>query len=362
MRQHPTIPPLQQHGLTLIELLIAMTIGLFIAGAVSALYINTRSGFNYLEEVSRIQETGRFAMDTISRDIRMAGYNGCGKDTTLVNVVTGASTGPFLNFSIPIRGYGDGVAFPSAITNAGAISGTDAIVLLGTDTSSELVVQNHNPSSAQIDTNTHSVKPGEILLITDCAKASIFQVTGPTNNNNNATNVVHNTGTGTPGNCTKFLGASCGSTPVSYTYKPGSSLMRVYSNAYFIANSSLNNGTRSLWSLALEGNTGGSASARELLVGVSDMQINYGLDMNGDGSADQYVTANIVESGGNWGKVIAVRVSLLVASTRTNVATGKQSYAFQTSSGSTTESTVTPGDGVLRQAFSETVVARNRVK
>ncbi|RIX47017.1 MAG: prepilin-type N-terminal cleavage/methylation domain-containing protein [Rhodocyclales bacterium GT-UBC] len=350
-----------QRGLTLIELLIAMAIGLFVVGAVSVLYINTRSGFNYLEEVSRIQETGRFAIDTISRDIRMAGYNGCGKDvTTIANVVNGASSSPFLDFSTPIRGYGDGVAFPTALSSAGAISGTDAIVLLGVDTSSEMVVQNHNPSSAQIDTNTHSVKPGEILLITDCAKASIFQMTGPTNNNNNATNVVHNTGTGTPGNCTKFLGASCPSA-LTYTYKPGSSLIKIYSNAYFIANSSLNNGTRSLWSLALEGSTSGSAVAKELLVGVNNMQIYYGLDMDGDGSADRYVTADVVQSSGIWSKVNTVRISLLVTSTNTKVATGKQSYLFQTTSGSTTESTVTPGDRILRRVFSETVVARNRV-
>lgn len=360
MRQRQIKQSHDQLGLTLIELLIAMTIGLFIVGAVAALYINTRSGFNYLEEVSRIQETGRFAIDTISRDIRMAGYNGCGKNvTSLANVVTDASSSPFLDFSTPIRGYGDGLAHPSALSDAGAISGTDSIVLLGVDTSSELVVKNHNPAAAQIDTNTHSIKPGEILLITDCAKASIFQMTGPTNNNNNATNIVHNTGTGTPGNCTKLLGVSCPGS-VSYTYKPGSSLIKIYSNAYFIANSSLNNGTRSLWSLALEGSTSGSAAARELLVGVSDMQIYYGLDTDGDGSADRFVTANVVESGGNWSKVISVRISLLVASTRTKIATGKQSYAFQTTAGSTTESTVSPADGVLRRVFSETVVARNR--
>ena len=66
----------RQRGLTLVELLIALTIGLFVVGAIGVLYVNTRNGFNYANEVARIQEVGRFALETMNRDIRMAGYNG----------------------------------------------------------------------------------------------------------------------------------------------------------------------------------------------------------------------------------------------------------------------------------------------
>lgn len=345
-----------QRGLTLVELMVALTIGLFLVGAVSALYVNTRSSFDYSNEVARIQETGRFALDTISRDMRMAGYNGCGQSVQTVNVLQNASTNPLLDIATPIRGYEGGVdTLPSALSGAGAIAGSDAVILIGGSGSGDMVVQSHNPTSAQIDTTMHSVQAGEILIVTDCAKASVFQVSGPTNGGNNATNVVHNTGTGTPGNCSKFLGASCPGSS-SYTYKPGSSMMRVFSNAYFIANSSLGNGTRALWSLVLEGSTG-TPVARELLVGVDDMQIAYGVDANLDGSVDSYVAASSVA---NWSQVAAIKVSLLVRSTRTNITTSSQRYFYMTTPGGVAESEVIPTDRILRRVFTETVVARNR--
>lgn len=340
-----------QRGVTLIELMIAMVIGFFLVGVVMSLYFNMRTSFRYQETFSRLQENGRFSLDMLARDIRMAGYNGCGDLTDLANVVNGGATNPFLNFTTPVIGYEGGVStFPTEITAAGAIAGTDAIILLGVDTSSELVVQGHNPPSAQINTNVHSIKPGEILLITDCSHASVFQITGPTNNNNNATNVVHNTGTGTPGNCTKFLGASCPSSK-SYQYKPGASMLRVYSNAYFIAPASSGNG-RSLWTMALAGSSG-TPIARELIEGVEDLQITYGLDLSPkDRSADKFLTADQVASA-DWKQVVAVRPSLLLKSAKDDVTTKPQVYEYNGIS-------VTPTDRNLRKVFIDTVTVRNR--
>lgn len=339
-----------QRGVTLIELMIAMVIGFLLVGAVMSLYFNMRSSFRYQETFSRVQENGRFSMDMLARDIRMAGYNGCGDITDFANVVNGGATSPWLNFNTPVIGYEGGAStFPTEITSAGAVAGTDAIILLGVDTSSELVVKSHNPPSAQIDTNIHSIKPGEILLITDCSHASVFQITGPTNNNNNATNVVHNTGTGTPGNCTKYLGASCPNTK-SYQYRPGSSMLKVYSNAYFIAPASSGVG-RALWAMTLTGGTSGAPAARELIEGVENMQITYGLDSSPiDRSADKFVTADLVT---DWKQVVAVRVSLLVKSAKSDVASKSQVYEYN---GTTT----TPTDKYLRKVFTDTITVRNR--
>lgn len=346
-----------QRGFTLVEILIALAIGLFMAGVVATLYVNMRNSFRYQEDFARLQESGRFALEAISRDIRMAGYNGCGTITDFANVINGGASSPFLDFSTPIMGYEGGVStFPDELTDAGAITGSgapDAIVLLGVDTSNELIVQGHNPPSAQIDTSQHSIKPGEMLLITDCSHAALFQMTGPTNNNNNATNVVHNTGTGTPGNCTKYLGASCPSSK-SYQFKPGASMLRVYSNAYFIAPSSLGNGRRSLWSMALAGSISGSSQAVELIEGVQDMQITYGYDSNGDRAADRFIAADTIGTTlSEWAKVVSVRVSLLGKSAKNNIASKTQEFEFN-------GSTITATDKSLYKSFTETVVLRNR--
>lgn len=361
---------LRQLGFTLVELMVALTIGLFLLGAVSALFVNTRKGFDYSNELGRIQETGRFALEAIARDVRMAGYNGCGNNIVeTANVVNGAlvlkdalgnplpGTGnQLLDFSTAVRGYEGGVdTLPTLLTVAGALAGTDALILIGAS-NGDIVVKSHNPNAAQIDTNVHSMQKGEILLITDCSKASIFQMTTPTNVNNNATNLFHDEDTNTPGNCTKFLGASCpGST--AYTFKPGSMILRLSSSAYFIGNSSLNNGTRSLYVVELEGSTTGVSATRELLVGVDNMQITYGIDSDSNGSVDSFTTADLVTK---WSQVTSIKVSLLVRSTLTNLATSAQPYVYASVAGSSTESTITPSDRILRKVFTQTMVVRNR--
>lgn len=349
MTAHSPSTSSNQHGLTLVELLIALAIGLFLVGAIAALYVNTRSSFTYSNEVARIQETGRFALDTISRDIRMAGYNGCSRSVTTLSVINNSSANPLLDITTPIRGF-EGGSLPSVLTSSsvGAINvsgGPDALILIGGSSSGEMVVSSHDPVLAQIDSFAHSVKSGEFMMVTDCYKATMFQVSAVATNN-----FQHNAG-GTPGNCSKFLGAGCPVTGggVSYVYKPGSSIMRVFSNAYFIGDSSLNNGTRSLYSMALEG-TNGTPAKRELLTNVEDMQILYGVDNDSNGVVDNYLAASAIS---DWSKVVSVRISLLIRSTGTNVTSAIQPYTYMGTQ-------VTPTDRALRQVFAETVVARNR--
>lgn len=338
----------KQSGIMLIEVLIALAIGVFMTAVIAGLYIKMRGSFRFQEDFGRLQENGHFAMETIKRDIRMAGYNGCGNLTQFANVVNGGGSSPFLNFASPVLGYEGGVStFPTALTSAGVISGTDAIVLLGVDTSSELVVQSHNAPSAQINTNTHTIPAGEILLITDCSHSAVFQMTGP--NSASKTNVVHNTGTGTPGNCTKYLGASCGTTEKSYTFPPGSSLMRIYSNAYFIAPSSIGTG-RSLFALSLANQTNGTPVARELIRGVDNMQITYGIDSDGDRAADKYAAANSVS---NWSQVVSVKISLLVSTTKDDISSTYQTYEYDGNN-------ITATDHKVRRVYTETVSVRNR--
>lgn len=63
-----------QSGLTLIELMIAMAIGLFLMAVVSMLFVNAKQTYRTQDNLARIQETGRFAMDILGRGIRDAGY------------------------------------------------------------------------------------------------------------------------------------------------------------------------------------------------------------------------------------------------------------------------------------------------
>jgi len=64
----------QQLGLTLVELMIAMTLGLLILLAVASIYIGSRQTFRMQEENARLQETGRYALEVVGRSIRQAGF------------------------------------------------------------------------------------------------------------------------------------------------------------------------------------------------------------------------------------------------------------------------------------------------
>ena len=68
-------PKNKESGFTLIELLIAMTIGLIILGALSSTFIIQRKTYAIQEQTVEMVQTGRAAMDMMSREIRMAGYD-----------------------------------------------------------------------------------------------------------------------------------------------------------------------------------------------------------------------------------------------------------------------------------------------
>ena len=337
-------------GFTLVELLVSVAIGLFLVTVVGGVYLSSKDSFNYQDAMSRLQENSRFAMERMARDIRMAGYNGCGNLSKVANTVNGGSTNWRLNFLAPAVGYDNLSA--SQTQFPGAVAGTDAIVLIGAGLG-ELSVISHNAPAAVIQTTQHAIKPGAILVITDCSQTSVFQMSGPTNNSGNATSVVHNTGTGSPGNCTKYLGASC-PTAKSYTFRPGSSLLEMYANGYYIAPSATANNGNALWVCSITGQTGGTAPCTELLNGVENMQIAYGVDTDGDQSANQYVDASAVA---NWGQVVSVRVSLLMATPPSagRLSANPQTYTYN---GTTTTAT----DRRVRHVYSSTVNVRNRTK
>ena len=68
-----------QRAFTLIELMIAMLIGVFLMAGVIQIFLSAKQAYRLQENLSRLQENGRFAMDIITKDIRSAGFMGCSK-------------------------------------------------------------------------------------------------------------------------------------------------------------------------------------------------------------------------------------------------------------------------------------------
>jgi len=80
----------RQAGLTLIELMIAMTIGVFLLMGTLTVFTQSRANFKVADSIARLQENARFALDTIEPDLRLAGFWG---RTSAVGTIDATSAG-----------------------------------------------------------------------------------------------------------------------------------------------------------------------------------------------------------------------------------------------------------------------------
>jgi type IV pilus assembly protein PilW len=72
-------------GLTIIELMISLAIGLVIVSAIGYLYLNARGSYRVNTSLAHIQEAGRFGLDAVLRDARRAGDVGCGSRISIAS-------------------------------------------------------------------------------------------------------------------------------------------------------------------------------------------------------------------------------------------------------------------------------------
>lgn len=366
-------PSVHQSGLTLVEILVALAISMLLLAGVTQLFVSSKQTYRANDALSQIQESGRFALDMLARDLRMAGATGCEETDEIANVLndpTGnwwshLADGPLLGFDAGVNSYG-GVG--SAFTTGNAIgnripanadgNGPDALIVLKSSGAEDYTIVSHNPTSAQFKlSGMHNIQDGDVLTVCDTENTAIFQVT-----NANAANVtiVHNNGTGTPGNCTKGLGypADCSSANgKAYQYGPDAVMVRYEPTAYYIGWSSAGEGRRSLYRRGLT-----PAAAVELVQDVEDMQVLYGLDTNNDNAVDSYSTATAVQAANDWRSVRSVRISLLIRSRDNNVTTATQAINYDANGDGTAEAlTLDAADRRLRQVFTTTIGIRNRL-
>lgn len=64
----------KQSGVTLVELMIAMGLGIFITGGAIQIYIGQKKSYSMAEELNTVQESGQFSLYYLSKVIQMAGY------------------------------------------------------------------------------------------------------------------------------------------------------------------------------------------------------------------------------------------------------------------------------------------------
>ena len=332
----------RERGFTMIELMVAMVLGLVIIGGATSLMLANRQSYRTNEALSQAQESARTAFELLARDVREAGISGCTNNNRMANTLSTSNGTLWWQTWFGMSGYEGDQAHPAvSFTDTDRpprIAGTDSVILQGIQ-GLGLTVETHEEISSnfKINATTTEFVDDDILVVCDFDHSVIVQVTDY--NANNVT-VVHNTGTNvaTPGNCSKGMGypTDCNSTNGNeYTFGPNSQVARFAVVTYYIGNNGRpDEGGRSLYRIRM--GAGAQLFTEEVVAGVTDMQLTYREE-----GVNEFRTANNV---GTWGNVNAVMIELTVQSADRRV---------------TTDATVNAGR--IERRFSNIVTLRNRV-
>lgn len=320
LRPHPTG---REQGFTLIEMMVAMAIGLvLILGAVN-IYAQGRQSFRTAETIARIQENARFALDLMGPDIRLGNYWGRNSEAAYVTNPGGLAvtcnavnvSAWALNLANGIEGVDDGYTLPCPAFS-GAQPETDV-----------LIVRHASGQPAAPTAGRLQIQSGRVA-------AALF-----------------NTGI-----------IPIGAVPAP----PASATHDLVVNAYYVdQQSSLGANVPSLRRLTLVPGAGGGAGTmvdQEIVPGIENLQVQFGIDTTADAAADRYVDpdAGIITPGDIAfdpdAEIVSVRLWMLArAEQQENAHTDAGPYAVPDAD----LAAITPNDQFRRMAVTTTIKLRN---
>lgn len=300
----------------MVELLIALAIGMFVVAGVATVWVSSRASSRFEADMAWIQENGRFAIETLAHDIRMAGYAGCSDDLSRVSNLLSPQpvSGKLADFSAPIEGRERGGAtwqtssttwLPSTSTDVAdddILAGTDAITLRYLQGQVYRVTATMTAVSEALAVDrAPGFAANEVVAVSDCSGADLFAVSSATGVGVSITHA--DLSRLYEGHASKELSFVHPYKAVRY-YIGAISKRDEYGNTVQLP---------ALKRVYLSDYASGAETliTETLLEGVDNLQILYGEDTTGDMAADVYRTASAVST---WGNVRTVRIALLVSS------------------------------------------------
>lgn len=314
MKPHRSLPH-HQHGLTLVELMIGLMVGMLIIGAVLYVFLGSRLTYKYNDAMGRIQENGRTAIDMISHDVRMAGFIGCRRLAAYMPpAATGSISARTINFSdafitniAPKIGMtsdllkqkinNDSFSFVVSTELEKQMAGTHSLTVLSA--SSEIPLESPMASGSSNITTTTSVPAGP-AIIADCRFDSL--------------SLSDTTPTGIPAPAEAFMvetsGKTIGHSGFLRAYNTDASVTPISAVSYAIRLTDRKDSTGNAVPALFRNDD-------ELIEGAHDLCVRYGISNN---AANEAVGSYVEASGvSDWKRVIAVRIELLLASVDDNV-------------------------------------------
>ena len=365
-------------GFSLVELLVAMTLGLIVLTGTVAVFAGNRSSSELNTAMANLQENARFALETMTADARMAGFQGC-IDVNKGRLNTVAATPPTTDLRLtatrgslvqasdswspnPPTGFvpADDDPFPS-------VPGTHALSLqFGGPATARLSGQmsdgtgNPAPGAAlPLDPATTAadigLAVGDYAIVSNCDTGDLFRVTGT----NPAGTLVRHQQVGTNTNTSGALTLAYGDDRT----RGQTMVMEFHSNIYFVGDTGLTNEAGDTVT-ALYRQTLPYTAANpptELVQGVENMRVTFGVRT--DTGSLRYVAPGA--AGYDPARVEALRIGLLMTSwgrisededERTYLLAGQPIVASDDASNPNAH----PRDRRMRLAFNTTVRVRNR--
>lgn len=392
----------RMQGLSIVELMVAITISVLIMMALVRVFVSNRITYQADEGLARLQENARFAVEFLARDIRAAGNTSCmrlkddptslqNKDINqnqkiLMYLAGGTVPGwdhPLFNIAVPVLGW-DATAvtygapytlptmYPPATTATttppigspyapptALVQGSDLIMLRSMDEGGVTLVSPFHDNTSVYVSRPNNINTGDILMLTDCNYAAVFQATTVTFGGANPYDTIAHVASGNPGNiCSTWGSAQCPRAN-RLGFKEGSHFATMRSVLYFVGPGQY--GGPSLFRRNF--NTG---IDEELVEGIENLQFLYGLNLDGDtsGAVDTYLPASAIAQSTDpaldqWRLVQTVRISMLVATSNVR---GGADTPFDTDTYTVQDSIMTPNaDNRRRRVFDATVEIRNRL-
>ncbi|MEA9586422.1 MULTISPECIES: PilW family protein [Xanthomonas] len=373
-------------GISLIEMMIALVIGLVLMLGVIQVFSASRTASMLAEGNARAQENGRFALEFLQRDIRMAGHFGCvndqahfvrGEGDPVVTTGAASGSGHPLDFSVSVQGYeapntkppgsltlgatwAAPTNLPTAISKLNPRGGSDILVLrylapesvpITALTSGTNSVVGFDAAAGARLTEGGQTAPN-LFGIADCSHATVFK------------------GVYASGKVT-----ANGTNLSNYSTRPsGQALIyRAESLVYYVGTSATS-GEPALMRARSNG-ADDYAAPEELVEGIENMQLLFGLDQTQNmsttapplGNINTQAVASDVSVGSDaaaaaqWRRVGQVQVGILARSPSTSTAEKPASALSNPSALGVSFASPTQTDGRYRMTYESTIALRNRL-
>ena len=315
--------PRRQGGFSLVELMVALLLGLLLMSGIIAVYLESKNNFVQDEAISRVQENGRYALRLLTREIAMGGFYGGATDPAAITSPAGSTCQHWLlnpdqvieTYNKAGTGTGENAAFGSCFGSpSGVVADTDVIaVRRASDRPVILHGQWQTGFSAPLTA-------GQYYLHTD------------------------NSGLGS----TEIQPGSALSPSTLTATGSTADLWDYFGRIYYIGTE---NGVPSLCTRSAQNTT-----QTCLVSGVESLQLELGVDRKGDGIPDEFISDAVKSGGVDVATVISMRVHLLMRSLEP-----VRNFAAESRTWELGDQTLTTNDQYYRRVFTATVPRNNQV-